>query len=556
MTKLDFERLSPHAPALALLFPFLAPAASGQVWEVPVLADATLVPGAGFVVGTVDDLDGDGAADGLISSITVNGGRGRVFAISSADGATLLTIDGLLVGDQLGHSVVGHDDVDGDGLAEILVGAPAVSTGRAGRVSLHSGADGAPVWSVDGGSVADSFGWVVASAGDLDGDGIADVLACAPGHDSAMGASDVGLVHVLSGADGTILRTHEGSTAFGYLGASAGGLDDVDADGVSDYVLCALGEGANGTGRAVVLSGATGAEIWSVSAGPFARQYGNFFSGSAGDVDADGVEDVYVIDYINVASRGRLFVYSGVDGTVLQSIRGPEGSRWMFGRVRIGDLDADGHDDLVVCSSLNDVGGNDAGAVYFYSGADGASLGQLTADTAGANLGTDCASLGDVDGDGRPEVFVGVGSVAGSVGGAFVVPTDPMPPTVYCEGAVNSTGAGGDLTYRGSLEIARDELSLRATNLPADTLAIAFGGPTVDLAPLGDGQRCIGQPLQRLALGNADAGGVLEVPVTPPLVGPAAAVAGVPWHVQVWYRDALGSGSGLNLTSALRITLR
>ncbi|MEM8712433.1 MAG: hypothetical protein AAGG01_15885, partial [Planctomycetota bacterium] len=72
-----------HLP-FALLPIVLATPAAAQIWEVDPIAETTLGPGIGFVVESVDDLDGDGIRDGLISSITANGGRGRVHAVSSA----------------------------------------------------------------------------------------------------------------------------------------------------------------------------------------------------------------------------------------------------------------------------------------------------------------------------------------------------------------------------------------------------------------------------------------------------------------------------------------
>ncbi len=539
------------------LFPLavLCAAAHAQVWETEPLTIASVSPGAGFVVDSVGDLDGDGLRDALISDLAHSNGRGRAFAVSTATGATLLSFGGQSPGDAFGHSLAGVGDVDGDGVADIAVGAPAIGPGRPGYVAMHSGATGAQLWTANGQRNGDQFGFVVARVGDVTGDGIDDVGVCAPGYDT-VNFSGAGRVYIYSGADGTRVRFWNGNSANAFFGASCGPAGDANGDGVEDMVACATGGGANGRGEAVVLSGADGAEIWRVDAGGGCLQYGAYFSGAAGDVNADGVEDVYVIDYQNVAQRGRLFVYSGSDGTRLHSIRGPQGARWVFGRVRMGDLDGDGHDDLALCSGQNNDGGSGAGAVYYFSGATGASLGQYTGSDANRAMGTDSVSVGDIDGDGTEDLFVGVGSVDATMGGGYVLPSRPGPPITYCEGVPNSTGAAGAIDYRGSLDLNIGGLTLDLAGLPGDSLAIVFGGPSEDLTPIGDGLRCVANPAARIGQVTANGAGTAQLLPTLPASGPAAVLAGLSWHVQGWYRDAAAGGTGFNLTSALRMTFR
>ena len=162
------------------------------------------VASAGLVnAGAVPDLI-VGACGGL-------GGSGGARVYSGQGGATLLTAIGNAPGELLGRSVAGAGgDVDGDGFADVLAGAPGSPIySSTGYVRLVSGATEETALTIPGASGGDEFGWSVASLGDVNADGVPDVVAGAPGADPG-GLSGAGRARVLS-----LVGVPPGSTAFG-----------------------------------------------------------------------------------------------------------------------------------------------------------------------------------------------------------------------------------------------------------------------------------------------------------------------------------------------------
>ena len=558
MRDLNFSRALSHRFVFLSVLAGLPAVASAQIWETEPLLEVPLGAGSVVSVSSIGDLDGDGLNDGLIGAVAGNADPGRVVIVSSGTGAILVSLDGLLPGDSFGNAVAGCGDLDGDGVPDFFVGASATNTNRPGAVSAHSGVSGVRLWTVDGNANGDRFGLEVSRLGDVTGDGIDDVCIGAPG--VRVGALlNIGSVSVHSGVDGTLIRSWLGTESLASFGFGCGSAGDVNGDGFDDQVVCDPAAVTNGVGEATVYSGADGAVLWRVSAPLGSEQYGVSGAGVAGDVNADGVDDIYVIDTWGQDDRGRLFVYSGVDGALLHSILGAQENFWMFGQVAIGDLDRDGYDDLAVCSSWNNTAGLFAGAVSFYSGATGMSMGQFSAAGPGLRLGTDCVSMGDLTGNGREDLLVGVGGLTSDPntgGGGYFLATLPAPPLTYCEGEPNSTGVAGELSVRGSQSLGSQGFATRLRGLPPGSLAVVFGGPDALLEPAGDGLRCIGDPAARLGHRVAGNGGQAQIALDIPTTGPAAAVAGVTWHIQSWYRDLGAIGSSFNLTSAIRLTFR
>lgn len=250
----------------------------------------------GIWLAGIEDLDGDGRGDVILSGTRETGGpagRPRVYVVSGATGDLLYTLTSpdptataLLI------QVASVPDVDGDGRPDVLVGSSlAIGTPEsAGRVDLFSGATGAPIRAFKSPD-PEVFGAFNAVTGvpDVDGDGRGDVVIGAQNEDG--GAEDAGRAYVFSGATGALLHTLASPQpeVDGAFGAFVTDIGDYDGDGTTDVAVAASQEdgGAEGAGRVYVFSAATGALVATLSS-PNPAFGGQFGTRIAGVPDAAG----------------------------------------------------------------------------------------------------------------------------------------------------------------------------------------------------------------------------------------------------------------------------
>jgi hypothetical protein len=355
---------------------------------------------------------------------------GSVFLFSGADGSLLKRLDGYAAGDEFGRSVVGIGDVTGDGVRDTLVGAPfADPNGRqeAGSVYLFSGANGSLVRGLDGAAAGDRFGLRAAAVGDVNRDGTPDFLIAAP-FASPEGREQAGSVFLFSGASGARLKSFYGEKAGDQFGSSLGAAGDVNRDGIGDILIGAeLADpgGIDQAGSAYLFSGANGLRLFCFKGQELNALLGSSVAG-AGDVDGDGAPDILVgAIWASPGDRthaGSVFVFSGAGGRLLRRLNGENsGSEFGVCIASINDINGDSAPELLVGAHFaSPAGVNQSGSVYLFSGFTGAFLRRWDGPAPYAFLGRSISPAGDLNGDGLADLLMGAPQ-AGASGGAWAV---------------------------------------------------------------------------------------------------------------------------------------
>ena len=510
----SLQRLDPstvrraRAAALGLL---LAGAAQSQgiLWRHVAVADGD---NHGRGVDVAGDCNGDGVPDLVVGAPghrAPHVDQGRVVLYSGSTGAILFSWLGSAANDDLGFSVAGAGDVDGDGYDDVIAGAPH-NDGlvAAGHVKVWSGRTGAVIWTFNGVAIGDTFGQAVDGAGDVDADGFADLIVGAPNNDTAGTTS--GAAYLYSGRTGALIRAHLGASVPEYFGQSVAGAGDVDRDGFDDVIVGGPSAMVGGSprGRAVVYSGRTGAALWTLNGTSLNDRFGSSVAGG-GDADRDGWPDLLVgapDDDDNGSNSGTLRLVSGRTGTLIRTLVGSV--RFGTACAFVGDLDGDGHSDLAGSESMASSGlffSN--GAVRCFSGRTGAAIVTFEGESDFASLGEGLGGslAADFDGDGLDDVVAGAFLWSDGVinpGAAYVfdagrsgtparvrsvrigcVGSNSRLPTALSRGTPG-LGVAFALALRGALPNALTVLNLgTATQVPL----ASFGMPGCELLATADG---------------------------------------------------------------------
>jgi len=338
------------------------------------------------------------------------------FALSIASPAfgqaVLVEIEGATAGDTLGHAVSDVGDVDNDGFDDYIVSSKLekVNGVPAGVVRVYSGKSGLVIHTFSGVTSAEWFGWSVSSVGDLDNDGHAEVLIGAP-HDDTL-ITDGGAAHVYDGATGLPMYSFYGPNYEAWFGYSVADAGDVNNDGTLDMVVGGWRDGFNGSdsGVARVYSGTNGAQLYEWYGDASGDELG-FSVAGAGDTDQDGWDDIIVatldID-TQVLDGGGARLFSGQTGGILNQFYGDDFADWYGYVVRgAGDLNGDGYGDVLASAPRDDNIGDDSGMFRVFSGFDYSLLLQIDGPVK-SQFGWCVDPIEDINGDQVIDYVVGL----------------------------------------------------------------------------------------------------------------------------------------------------
>ncbi|MFK7742985.1 MAG: hypothetical protein AB8H80_21915 [Planctomycetota bacterium] len=541
----------------------------------------------GTAVASLPDVNGDGIDEILIGSAGRGPGfgllNGRVSAYfggrdgggaAGCAGASYAAPD-LLIDrgtstaanpDFFGEEIQAIDDLDGDGVADFLVGAtfgvdPSAPTGvnNLGYVQAFSGAGlltgtETLLFTVRGQQDRGNFGQQIATLGDLTGDGVPEFCVSAPQEEAANEFAN-GTIRFYNGATQNVFLTliGENGDLLGHALESAG---DIDNDDILDLIVGSPWDrpatGAR-TGSVAVLRGSwlqniaingfTGAQPAPVGVAQVVfRAFGN---------------DLYASSSLNNAD---------------------DGLGWSVANV--GDLDGDNVND-VLCGAVsanvwdpdwlssttppvastnwpNNFDAIATGTARLLSGATGNTIKQYfdPMGDAGDSFGQAVSGGGDFDGDGVNDIVIAAPRTDAPFttdnGTVYAYSGLTEYGVVYANGLPNSTGSVATIAVTGSQSIGTNFAQLTSTNCPANTFGLFVLGSDQQLpgTPLFSGTLFLGGTLIRLPVIQTSATGVAssKLEFTPQLMN-LGVLASTRWNVQFWFRD----GGTANLSDAITV---
>ncbi len=383
-------------------------------------------------VSSLDDTDMDGVND------VEEGQAGTDSNNASNRPYWWRSYNGDYAGDTMGTKIAVTADVNGDGYADFAASYNGQDSNANDSFRVWSGKDGAVLYDLL------DMGYEIAAIDDVNQDGYGDWVIGTI-YDDVYGE----VVRVVSGVDGSVLLETNSFNNIGWTVSQAG---DVNNDGYPDFMSGKSWTDSDGfsqycAGGVRVFSGLDGGVLYNYYYDRFDgdRAFASALS-DAGDINNDGYDDFIVgapevacYFFLGSLGKGRVWVYSGFDGSELYDLLGDnDDARFGAAVSGVGDINKDGYDDFAVGAYRDNANYEEGGSVYVYSGFDGAELYRVDGLGAHESLGRSIGAAGDINADTYPDFIVGGGGFARVISGAdgsglYTLPFDSSAGTILAD---------------------------------------------------------------------------------------------------------------------------